>query len=356
MRPLPDVPEIHRRLKLIFSGGIPNLNYVTREMAAKVTFVMLYIDAVEGSEAYLRPDQVTKMTDRQAERTQAEERAVWRSATMKPNRGDIQGRWYQTNTREPIRDETLRQGFVALGAAIERAGLPTTSSLGKYALKKEFAALFDSGLRGKKLQEAIDQWQKAHLNVGARARILLHKEIVAGNQAGLIVRLPNGESRRLTSGPSSVIAKAVIEDFAPRFLEQPGLLWLSESAKKEDKRDAALAEKLGLSIDVDKNLPDIILVDVGSDDTLFVFVEIVASDGPVTEERKTALFQLLEAAGYSARSAAFVTAYADRGDSAFRKTFPSLAWQTFAWCATEPEKIIALIVPAVGDKLCKLIL
>jgi hypothetical protein len=343
MLPLLDPPQIHSRLKLIFSGGVPNVGYVTREMASKVVFVLLYIDAVEGSDTYLRPDQVTRMTDAQAALTGDAERSAWLAATMGKNTGDVPGRWYQTNTREPIRDETLRQGFVPLGAAIERTDLPTTSSKGKYALRREFAALFHPALTGEALETAIAQWQKLHLSPAARARLLLHKQNTSGTQQGPLVTLPNGESRRLTPGPSSDIAKAVIEVFAPRFLEDPGLLWISESARKEDKRNSDLARQLGLAIELEKNLPDIILVDTGSNETLFVFVEIVATDGPITEERRAAMLTIVEAAGYTPRHAAFVTAYLDRGDAAFRKTFSSLAWGTFAWCVTEPEKIVSLV-------------
>lgn len=67
--PLPQflpVPEIHERLQTIFPGGTANRNYVTREIAAKTVFVMLYIGTVENAECWLRPDQVTRMTDAQA--------------------------------------------------------------------------------------------------------------------------------------------------------------------------------------------------------------------------------------------------------------------------------------------------
>ena len=64
--PLLPVPDIHERLRTIFPDGTENRNYVTREMAAKTVFVMLYIGAVDGSGCWLRPDQVTRMTDAQA--------------------------------------------------------------------------------------------------------------------------------------------------------------------------------------------------------------------------------------------------------------------------------------------------
>ena len=52
------VADIHERLQTIFPEGTANRNYVTREIAAKTVFVMLYIGAVEGAERWLRPDQV----------------------------------------------------------------------------------------------------------------------------------------------------------------------------------------------------------------------------------------------------------------------------------------------------------
>ncbi|MQU51322.1 BsuBI/PstI family type II restriction endonuclease, partial [Pseudomonas sp. FSL A6-1183] len=39
---------------------------------------------------------------------------------------------------------------------------------------------------------------------------------------------------------------------------------------------------------------------------------------------------------------AFVTAYADRETAGFKKTITGLAWGTFAWFMSEPEKIVVL--------------
>jgi hypothetical protein len=93
---------------------------------------MLYVGAI-GDRAFLRPDQVTRMTDAQAKRTDDESRVAWAAASLRKG-GDIPGRWYAVNTREPIRDETLREGLVRIGAAIVRAGLATTSAAPRYAL------------------------------------------------------------------------------------------------------------------------------------------------------------------------------------------------------------------------------
>ena len=50
-------------------------------------------------------------------------------------------------------------------------------------------------------------------------------------------------------------------------------------------RDDELATQLKLKISADRNLPDIILVDLGDGKNggmVLVFVEVVATDGPVT--------------------------------------------------------------------------
>lgn len=51
------------------------------------------------------------------------------------------GHWYAVNTRESIRDDTIRYALIQKGAVIERPGLSTTSPAGRYALQSDFAAL-----------------------------------------------------------------------------------------------------------------------------------------------------------------------------------------------------------------------
>ena len=339
--PLLSRSEIHTRLNLIFPAGLTNRNYVTREMAASTVFVMLYLGAIEGSDYHVRPDQITRMDDAQAALTSHDRRLAWRDESVR--RGGVGG-WYARNTREPIRDETLRQGFVGVGAAIELQGVPTTSPIGRYALTESFAALFAPDLNGAALADAIDTWREANLSVNAQARLRLLGEATVETGHGQVVKFPNGETRRLSPGLSSEIAKAVVEELAPRFLRRPGILWLSESGNKETYRDVRLMNSLGISLQADRILPDMILVDLGGvgDDPTFIFVEIVASDGPITEARRAYLSGLITDAGFSAKQAAFVTAYLDRDHPAFKKTMASLAWGTFAWFLSEPDNLIGM--------------
>lgn len=336
------VSEIHQRLQTIFPEGSPNRANCTWEIAAKTIFVMLYIGAVESEDIWLRPDQVTRMTDKQSARASAAERLEWTKESLKSNKGEIPGRWYAVNTRESIRDDTIRAGLVANGVVIEREGLATTSPAPRYALKKTFAALFDPKLAGKALDKAIATWQAENLTAGALARItLVRKGAVAGGEH-VLVKFPSGETRRMAPGPSSVISKAVVEVFAPRFLKIPGVVFLSESRNKVVSRDDNLAKSIGLHIRAEKNLPDIILADLGPKHPLLVFVEVVATDGPVTKERKQALTELAESAGFPPEYVVFATAYLDRSDAAFKRTVDALAWDSFVWFASEPDHLIRL--------------
>ena len=157
-----------------------------------------------------------------------------------------------------------------------------------------------------------------------------------------MVTFPNGEARYMEPGPSSILSKAVVEDFATRFLERPGVIWLSESRNQVVARDDQLARDIGLTIQPDRNLPDLILVDLGPAEPLLVFVEVVASAGPVNESRQTALLALATEAGFREDQVAFVTVYMDRDAAAFKGSVSQLAWRSFAWFASEPEHVIML--------------
>ena len=340
--PLLSVPEINERLRAVFPEGTSNRNYVVREMAAKTVFVMLYVGAVEGSDRWVRPDQVTRMTDAQAGLGSEVERNEWLAMSMRSSTDAIEGRWYAANTREPIRDETLRAGLVRTGAVLERQGLPTTSPRPRYALAEGFAALFDPELTGDELASATESWRQANLSGPALARVAILRRGVVGQDGRVLVTFPGGESRHMDPGPSSVITKAVVEEFAKRFLEDPAVIWLSESRRHVVARDDVLAQEIGLVIEPERNLPDVILADMGASEPLLVFVEVVATAGPIGDARQTALMALAKEADFGEEQVAFVTAFADREELAFKASVSDLAWGSFAWFMSEPDNIMAL--------------
>lgn len=333
---------IEERLPSIFPEGIQNRAYCIRQLSASTIFAMIYIGAVRGDDRYLGPIHVYRMTEEQASKWDDVSRLEFGERVRRKDYTVAGVRWYADNTREPIRDETLREGLVNIGAVFARTDLPTTSSKPRYALTPAFAALFNPRLIDDALDKAIDAFQRTHLSRSALARVSLVQAGAAASKIGVMVKFPSGETRRLAPGPSSVISKTVIEEFASTFLQNPAVLWLSESGNKVVARDDGIAASIGLKIEADKDLPDIVLADLGPTDPLIVFVEVVATDGPVSQRRQKALYTLTDAAGFDRAQVAFVTAYQDRSAPGYRKTMSELAWDSFAWFSSEPHNIIHL--------------
>ncbi len=346
---MPDFPPyatkalVAERLPIIFPNGIENRIYCTRDMAASTVFAMIYVGAVEGANQYLGPVHVYRMTDEQADLTADAEREAYANGVVRGQYVVPGARWYADNSREPIRDETLREGLVAVGAVLARTDLPTTSGKPRYALKGSFAKLFNPALDGQDLEDAIADFQRTSLSRGALARVSIMLSGAAANGNGVQVTFPNsGETRQMAPGPSSLISRAVVEVFAPRFMADPVVLWLSESGNKVVARDDKLAARIGLKIEADKNLPDLILADLGPAEPILLFVEVVATDGAVTARRKSAILEMTDAARFDRKHVKFLTAYQDRGTGGFKKTVQSLAWGSLAWFASEPDHIIVL--------------
>jgi hypothetical protein len=337
---LPSVAEIWRRLRLIIPEQVDERGWARREMAAKTIFVLLYGYAVEGRDRWIRPTAVTDMTDSQAASFEPEVRTGWLERAQGARRPrELPGRWYGEGTREPIRDETLRK-LLELGAVVERPGLPTTSSKPRYALSPTFADLFAPEASAEHLDAAITKWQEANLSATALARLILVRGGAGPSPEGVLVHFPNGEIRRIAQGPSALLTKAAVEEFAPRFLGSPAVILLSESAQKLTYTDEAVARAIGFRIQVSGVLPDVILADLDGKSPLIVFVECVATDGAVTQRRRAELESLAAEAGFPPADCAHLTVFLDRASSPFARIAASLAWRSFAWFATEPDHIL----------------
>lgn len=342
--PLLAISDIQTRLVKIFPAGLEQRGALTREMAAKTVWVFLYGGMVEGQGRLLRPSHVYFYTEDQATLVEDEERLAWVKDSTRPGFRPAGARWYADTTREPIRDETIRLGFLDIGAVGKISGVATTSSAPIYYLKADFAALFNPSLTEEALATAIEAWQKKHLSSTARARVALLAAGKVKKVDEVLITSPDGSVSKLSPGPSSLISKAVVEQFSIYFLPNPGLLWISESGNKIRYQDNEIAKALGLNIDQAKVLPDIILVNIGEsgDDMRLIFIEVVATDGPMSQSRKDALLEYVRNSAFPVEQCIFGTAFEDRADSAFKKALPTLAWGTFAWFRSEPERLLWL--------------
>ncbi|MFZ2648857.1 MAG: BsuBI/PstI family type II restriction endonuclease [Burkholderiaceae bacterium] len=335
------VDAVRQRLAAIFPQAFPDRGILVGKMAARVIFVFLYGGFVEGSPRLLRPSLVYFFTAEQARRIKHTERLAWLATAFKPGQRTSGKRWYADTSRESIRDDLIRNRLLAMGILGRKEGVATTSSAPVYFLRASFAALFDPALSGTAGQTAIDAWRTAHLAPGVLQRMALQAQGVLARQGDVFIDLPDGTRMRVAAGPSSPILKAMIEQFAPRWLRKPVVLWISASDQKSQPLFVQRAQAVGLVFDPSKQLPDLILGDL-EDPVRFVFCEIVATDSPVTAERKAALTKIASRSGIDAHHLHFVTAFQDREAAALRKTFSRIAPDSDIWFSTEPDLIVQL--------------
>ena len=342
--PLPrlvSVDEVQRRLEAIFPAAFPDRGILVGRMAAHVVFVFLYGGFIEGSSRLLRPSLVYFFTAEQARRVAIGQRLAWLAAAFKPGYRPSGKRWYADNSRESIRDDLMRARLLAMGIIGRKEGVATTSSAPVYFLRAAFAALFAPALGGAAMANAIVAWRSAHLGSSTLKRMALKAQGALARQGDVFIEMPDGTRMRVSAGPSAPILKAMVEAFAPRWLRRPAVLWISASDQKIQPHFVQMAASIGLSFAASKELPDLILADL-SDPVRFLFCEIVATDGPVTAQRKAALTAIARQAGIDDEQLHFVTAFQDREAAAFRKTFSRIAPDSDIWFSTEPDLIVEL--------------
>lgn len=351
---LPNVPCIEliaERLLLIFPQGTENRHHITSDMAAKTIFVMFYAGAVEGLERWIRPSQITDMCDEQSQKLDEQERRAWMNHSLSSRYERPKQAWYGLKIRGPLREETIRNGFMASGAVVERSGLPTITPLPKYAMEENFAELFDESLVEEELDIAILAWQEANLNPDALHRIRLVGANIANSNGGMIkAELPTAGAVMLDAGPAGMIGKSIFEKFAPRYLKNPAVLWFSQSKGKVGKQ---LAQQLNIKLSPKWSLPNVVLADLGNDedgdDIHFVFIEIVTTDTPINSLRKKYLSSIAQEAGIDPQKVMFVSAFQDRSMPAFKNAVAQLAWGTHAWFCSEPNHMIDFQAGQMGQ-------
>jgi hypothetical protein len=190
-------------------------------------------------------------------------------------------------------------------------------------------------------------------------RIALTRKTMSAAAAKVVISFPGGGGVVLPEGPSPAILKAVVEEFGPRFLGDPQVLWISDSRSKQAYKNNALEAALGITIDVAKTLPDLIMVDMNPPGRphqfLLLFCEAVASEGPVDELRQQDLTSILTQAGFQPADGAFLTAYLDKVSAPYRATAHELAWCSFAWFVSEPDHLLHMREAANLKKLSEIL-
>jgi hypothetical protein len=338
---VPTLDEVQSRLETIFPPSFPDRSILVGDMATRLVFVGLYGCFVEGTGNWFRPSTVIRFSLEQAALTSTEARMKWFSACQAPGFVPLGKQWYADNSREPLRDDLIRNRAIPVGIVVKREGVPTTSPAPIYALSKPFADLFDPLLSPVDLHDAIERWQKKHLDPLTLKRMQLLATGVLEKEGQVTVVLPAPKvTLRLAAGEASHITKAVCETMSRIFCSKPVFVHVSTSEKKQFPELAAAAAALDIKLDSAAELPDVVFVN--SADMTLVFVEVVHSDGPITELRKESLLRIAKQAGFPPEKVQLVTAFDDRSVQGFRKRVSEIARDSWVWFRTEPHLFMKL--------------
>jgi hypothetical protein len=149
----------------------------------------------------------------------------------------------------------------------------------------------------------------------------------------LPVKLATGETMRLSPGDHSKLIKAIIQEFAPRFVPGGVLIYAGDTGEKWGYFDKELLAKLGVEVDGHGKMPDVVLY--YAEREWLLLVESVTSHGPVDGKRHDELARLF--AGSKA-GLVYVTAFPSR--AVMTRYLGEIAWETEVWVADAPSHLI----------------
>ncbi|MDP1977623.1 BsuBI/PstI family type II restriction endonuclease [Undibacterium sp.] len=339
---LPSIDEIRERVNVIFPDNFPDRRILTGEMATKAYFVALYGGFTESAARFFRPSTIIRFSHEQATLVDDSARLTWLSTCQTPGHKPLGQQWYADNTREPLRDDLIRNRALPIGIIVKREGVAPTSPAPIYAISDDFATLLSPDLSGDALNEAILQWQEKALNPMTLKRMRLLARGVTEKQGQVSVTLPTtNKVLRLAAGEASIITRDVCQDLAIRLMKSPVVIHVSISDQKTFPELIGDAAAYGLEFNPSAELPDVVMVDVGSDQGKVAFIEVVHSDGPITEVRKNALLKIAADAGIPAARVLLITAFEDRSSSPFKKRISELAIGSKVWFRSEPDVLLS---------------
>ncbi|MBI5331369.1 MAG: restriction endonuclease [Betaproteobacteria bacterium] len=237
------------------------------------------------------------------------------------------GKDYAPNTRETFRRQTMHP-FIAAGLALynpDQPDRPVNSPKAVYQIEPAALALLRTyGARPWKNRLAAYLAQRE----GLAARYAQPRET-----ARIPVRIAEGHEIRLSPGEHSALNKAIIEEFAARFVPGGTLIYAGDTGDKWGYFDEPALRNLGVVVDAHGKMPDAVVLDPQRN--WLILAEAVTSHGPVDGKRHDELAHLFAA---SSAGLVFVTAFPNRGIMA--RYVAEIAWETEVWVADAPGHLI----------------
>ena len=234
---------------------------------------------------------------------------------------------YAPNSRETFRRQTVHP-LVAAGIALynpDDSARPVNSPKAVYQIAPDALTLlraFGTAAWNKKLAK--------YLKTRPTLTLRYAKE---REMKKLPVRLGTGETIRLSPGAHSELIKAIIEEFAPRFVPGGVLIYAGDTGEKWGYFDKELLARLGVAVDGHGKMPDVVLY--YPDREWLLLVESVTSHGPVDGKRHEELALVF---AKSRAGLVYVTAFPSR--SIMARYVGEIAWETEVWCSDSPSHLV----------------
>ena len=240
---------------------------------------------------------------------------------------DHYGKKYAPNSRETFRRQTIHQ-LVAAGIALynpDNPARPVNSPKAVYQIEADTLTLLRSF--------GTAAWNKNLAKYLKTRQTLTARYAKERDMKKLPVKLATGETIRLSPGAHSELIKAIIEEFASRFVPGGVLIYAGDTGEKWGYFDKELLAKLGVAVDGHGKMPDVVLY--YPEREWLLLVESVTSHGPVDGKRHEELARLF---AKSKAGLVYVTAFPSRAIMA--RYLGEIAWETEVWCADAPSHLI----------------
>ena len=229
---------------------------------------------------------------------------------------------YSENTRETFRKQVLRN--FKLSALIEDNGKSAYNPNYRWRLTDETLVM-------------VKCFQSASWNAAIWRYKAYHDRLVdfcssKENMTMLTVKI-NGADYRLFAGRRNELKKAIIEEFAPRFVPNAECLYIGDIIEKDLVKNIEKMAALGFEITIYDKMPDVVLY--RKDKEWVYLVEAVTSIETLNPERMREIVKMTKNV---TSKKIIVIAFWDF--NTYQRFSRELAWEAEAWIAEEPDQMI----------------
>jgi hypothetical protein len=237
------------------------------------------------------------------------------------------GRNYAPNTRETFRRQTMHQ-FIESGIALynpDKSDRPVNSPKAVYQISPEALVLLRN--YGSK------QWQNSLKHFLSLGKTLVQRYAKDRTQKMVPAQITSEREINISPGEHSQLVKAIVEEFAPRFVPGGVLVYVGDTGKKLGYFNKKTLIRLGVTIDSHGKMPDVIIYCPKRN--WLLLVESVTSHGPVDGKRHAELARVFT---NSSAGLVYVTAFPSR--ATMTRYLSEIAWETEVWVADSPSHLI----------------